>query len=360
MVEEKDKFKDMLKRIVKGIVSILVLFVLINMLIFIPLIVNQLKSPRHPEAKAYLKSAFMINQMYIFPLSNALGYRNRLTLPFYTLRDRFYQTGMSKLDNDEGEKEIWWFDIRFFEYKMLIQKTLFDAYQHKTGYIPLPKWQEKIFKDCINELYSHIQSWPKAKIDDAAIKKEKLIRFLDMAETYISSINVLSSKLQITAKDYKPEEHKHHKPYPKLVDVKNYMNVVDTFEKLKSDSAKNDKESYEYFEKNKGNDEEKFLYKSSLYLIGSENQWGKGVTCSSPEVNILASNHRKLRDYYVKNEDKLDAGESIGLSILITGPIKIPICNNIPETIEYEKFRQKYADYIYKKVKYNNLTELFK
>lgn len=360
MVEEKDKFKDMLKRIVKGIVSILVLFVLINLFIFVPLIVNQLKSPRHPEAKAYLKSAFMINQMYIFPLSNALGYRNRLTLPFYKLRDRLYQTGMSKLDNDEGEKEIWWFDIRFFEYKMLIQKTLFDAYKYKTDMIPLPKWQEKIFKDWINELYSHIQSWPKTEINDPAMKKEKLIRFLDMAETYIASIHVLSTKLQITAKDYKPEEHTHHKPYPKLDDVKNYMNVVDAFEKLKSDSIKNDKESYEYFERDKGVDEDEFLYEAAYYLIRSENQWGKGVTCSSPEVNILVVNHKKLRKYYVEHYNKMSPGQQTGIEILIGSNSEIPVCENIPETKIYHQFMIKKGEFVMHPGKYKHYIDIIK
>ena len=337
-----DNFKNISKKLFKGFAYFIVIFSIINLLIFTPMVVNQLKSPRYSVARTYLKSAFMINQIYIIPLSKMFGYGNPLTWGFYPIKGGLYKIGMSKLPKDEGEREIWWFNIRFVEYKTIVQPTLSDSYTYNNKtYKRLPRWQVKSFEKWNDELYSHILSWPNAKISNPILKKEKLMRFVDLAEAYISSTNILSTKLQISEQSHTTDDFPDHLPYAKPGDVKNYMNIINIFEKLKADSAKSDKESYDYFEKNKRYYEDKFLYKTALNLIGSKSDWGPPITCDSQEVTILGQTHKNMMDYYTKNYNSLKPGEKITIQILTSVGISgftFEKCSNTTILDEYNKY----------------------
>lgn len=339
-----NNFKNIFKKLFKGFAYFIVIFSIINLLIFTPIVVNQLKSPRYPVARAYLKSAYMVNLLYIFPLSKIFGYGNPLTWGFYPIKNTLYKIGISKLPKDEGEREIWWFNIRFVEYKTIVQPALMDSYKRDTTFKPLPPWQIKSLEKWHNELYSNILSWPSVKIFNSTYKKEKLIRFIDLAEAYVDSTSVLSTKLQVTEHNNSSgwRSYPDHLPYAKPEDVKNYMNIISLFEKLKAGSAKNDKESYDYFERNKRYYEDKFLYETAYELIGSEAQWEK-LLCNSPEIDIFVTSNKNLRDFYVKNYNSLKSGEKGTIELLATLGMKLPDCNNI-EVKKYKDFLKRKSD----------------
>lgn len=335
-------FKNIFKKSLKGFTYFIVIFSIINLLIFTPIIIGQLKSPRYPVARAYLKSAYMVNLLYIFPLSKIFGYGNPLTWGFYPVKDTLYKIGISKLPKDEGEREIWWFNIRFVEFKVVVQERLNHSYTYNDEqYKPLPSWQMRSFEKWNDELYSHILSWSSVKISDPKLKKEKLTRFLDLAETYISSTYVLGMKTQITEKSYKKEEHKYNLPGPKPNVVKNNINVINIFNNLKLNSAKYDKESYNFFEKNKKYEEDKFLYEAALDLLESKAQWGPSISCESPEVTILGNSHKNLMNYYNNNQKSLQFGEKITTELLTSVGIPgftLKQCTNTPALKEYNEY----------------------
>lgn len=163
-----------------------------------------------------------------------------------------------------------------------------------------------------------------------------------MVEAYVSSTAVLSTKIQITKKEYviPNNDVNFHLPYPRLEAVKNYMNIIDIFNNLKSNSAKEDKVSYKYFEKNKSYEEDKFLYKTTLYLVGTEAQYGQ-VSCGSSEVKILGNSHKNLMDYYTKNKKDLKFGEKGTIEILTSMGIRnftLKQCTNTPALKEYNEY----------------------
>lgn len=345
-----NNFKNVFSKGFKIFFNALIVFILINLFIFVPLVLNQLKSPRYPVARAYLKSSFMVNQLYIIPLSKLFGYGNPLTWGFYPIKEALYNKGISKLPKNEGEREIWWFNVRFVEYKTIVQPTLLDSYTYNDKtYKPLPNWQVKSFERWNDELYFHILSWPNAKISDPKLKKEKLMRFVDLADAYIVSTHILSTKLQISEQKHTTNDFPDHLPYPKPEAVRNFLNIVNVFNNLKSDSAKNDKESYNYFEKNKRYEEDKFLYEDAMYLIGSKSDWGPPIVCSSQEVTILGQSHKNMMDYYNKNKKDLKFGEKGTIEILTSGGIPgftYKKCTDIPELKEYnEYFIKKHKEF---------------
>lgn len=338
-------FKNIFKKFFKGFSYFIIIFSIINILIFTPIVINQLKSPRYPVARTYLKSAFMVERLYIIPLSEIFGYGNPLTWGFYPIKDGLYNVGMAKLPKDEGEREIWWFNIRFVEFKTIVQPTLSDSYTYNDKtYKRLPRWQVRSFEKWNDELYSHILSWSNAKISDPKLKKEKLMRFVDLAEAYVDSSYVLSTKLQISEQKHTTDDFPDHLPYPKPEAVRNFLNVVNIFNNLKSYSKKNDKESYNYFEKNKKYEEDKFLYEDAMYLIGSKSDWGPAVTCNSQEVTMLGTSHKNMMDYYNKNQNNLKFGEKGTIEILTSGGIPgftYKKCANAPALKEYNEYFTK-------------------
>ena len=345
-------------KVAKVFLKILIIFLIINFFIFTPMVINQLKSPRYPVARTYLKSAFMVNQLYIIPLSKMFGYGNPLTWGFYPIKETLYKIGMSKLPKDEGEREIWWFNIRFVEFKMVVRPALANSFKRDTTFVPLPTWQVKSLKKWNNELYSHILSFPKAKISDSTYKKEKLMRFVDLAEAYESSTSILSTKLQVTKHNNGSgwKSYPDHLPNAKPEDVKNYMTMINLFNNFKTDSEKNEKESYDYFEQNKRYYEDKFLYATALDLLRSESQWGN-LSCTSPEVKIFVTRHKNLRDFYIKNYNTLKPGEKGTIQILVTSGGLPEECKKEPSLSEFSKYSKRYSTSIE-----NNLTmiEIFK
>lgn len=359
---DRENNNKKMNKILKAITNFIIVFIIINLFIFVPLVVKQLKSPRYPVARAYLKSAFMVNELYIVPLSKIFGYGNPLTWPFYPVKEVLYNIGLSKLPKDEGEREIWWFNVRFVEYKTVVQPALMNSYTYNDKtYVPLATWKVNSLKKWHNELYSHILSWPSAKISDPIYKKEKLMRFVDLAEAYVDSTSVMSTKLQITKYDTGRDTKStrsypgSHLPYAKPEDVKNYMKIINIFEKLKADSAKNDKQSYDYFEKNKRYYEDKFLYIAGLNLIRSEDQWGN-LSCTSPGVQIYVRTNKNLRDYYIQNYKTLKPGERTTIELLATSGMNLPECKSIEV--------QKYKDFLKRKRKsfkhHMKMIEMFK
>ena len=176
------KENDRGKKLIKKITKILSKFVIFNLFVFLiailcsGIIINR----PYPVAKAFMISASSLNTIYIFPLSKIFGWGNPLTWPFYIARDSLYNVGMLFFPKNEGEREIWWFNIRWNEY---IQVEYDEAVKYgvftKRG--EYPRYKIPMLQNWEQELYVHIEPFANAKISDPELKKEKLSRFVDLA-----------------------------------------------------------------------------------------------------------------------------------------------------------------------------------
>ncbi len=336
-------FKKTAIKTIKVIGVFLIFFIILNSLIFTPIVLTQLKSKRYPVARAYTSSAFRINQIYIYPLSKIFGYGNFLCWPLYPIKDYLYNTGISKLPPNEGEREIWWFNVRFTEFKLIVEPTLSDSYTYNDKtYKPLPAWQVKSFTKWNEELLSKIKSWPNIKISDPKLKKEKLMRFLDIASTYRRTSAILWTKLKITRSDYIKRKNVNLPGVSKEL-IEQYKDVINIFNRFKLYSKKNEKDSYEYFQKMKKYEEEKFLLNLGRTILRSKMQ-KEALTCEDPMVYFYAENWKKLKGYYDQNEKDLKFGENLSLQILLTAIIVLPECKNSQAVMECKEFERKQSE----------------
>lgn len=139
-------------------------FIVFNISVFfITGFTNSLFKP-YPVAKFFLSNAFAVNTLYIFPLSKVFGWDNILTKPFYLVRGLLYHTGMFFLPENEGEREVWWFVIRFSEYDDLVGDLAAKIYRNRATTRELKKCKKVMkFND---EVYEHIIKLATMKIKD--------------------------------------------------------------------------------------------------------------------------------------------------------------------------------------------------
>lgn len=215
--------------------TILSVFILLNLLIFGSIISKESKGTINKEARIYLASAYAMNKVYIFPLSKTFGFLSPVTKPFYMTRNFLYKKGMDKLAPADGEREWWWFRIREQEFINLYMKAMFDW--NEKNVLPKNKADELIKME--DEVYSNLLNIPNAEPYDKSLTKEKYLMFIETAYRYA----IYFSYLPLNYKkdyyvDYSNKEITHfEKLYAVYLKYKNYVQT-------------NEKESLQYIQKN--------------------------------------------------------------------------------------------------------------
>lgn len=301
--------KSTLIKVLISLIVILLIFVGINVLTFTAIVKEQLKSPLYPEARAYMACAEKINDMYIFPLSHMTHWEHPITKPFYAIRDNLYNKGLALFPENEGEREVWWYKIRFFEYLDLVEDNLV-AYQLNKDFA-IPKFvYSKInrFHDWDNELYSHIQPMANEKITDKELQKYKLTSFVQVADSYVKTDSLLVLEPRFISykktQRYTPEIN-----WVSDKEVQKYDKIYQTYLNLLEYSKKYDKPSYDYFYNDITNQMSSwFLTHDVSENIIRARYANKKLTCEDKYLKIYADNRKVMKDYYAKNEKKLSFG----------------------------------------------------
>lgn len=351
------------------IVAVIALFYAIStFLTFKVAIDNATKGTMYKEARAYMAAAEEMNNLYIFPLSHMTHWEHPITKPFYAIRDKLYNKGLSMFPKDEGEREIWWYKIRYVEFRELVEDNLV-AYQLKKDYA-IPKFvYKKInrFHDWDNELYSHIQPIANAKITDPKFAKFKLDMFVQLARLYVSMDSLLVLE---------PREIAYQKtgnPIPQInwvsdKEVEKYNKIYQTYLNLLEYSKKYDKSSYDYFY----NDVNRRMWGWFLAHEVSKNImmsrfYNNELICNDFYLKLYNDNQKLMRDYYAKNEKKLSYGVRFRMSMDSSEGIPIIVCkfHDCPNFKDYTKYvmsdvKKRYPNATWESIKkseYENLEE---
>lgn len=146
-------------------------FLLFNLNVFLIVgFANSLFRP-YSIAKFFLSNAVAVNTLYIFPLSKLFGWNNIFAKPFYPVRELLYQTGLFFLPKYEGERESWWFAVRFKEYDDFVLPALYKLHTIRATYWDF-KNLNKIEK-YNDEVYEHILKLATLKIRDKHLRSRR-------------------------------------------------------------------------------------------------------------------------------------------------------------------------------------------
>lgn len=354
------------KRIITALIVIIAIILLYTLSIFLTFksaIDDATRNEYYKEARAYMAAAEQMNESFIFPLSHMTHWEHPITKPFYAIRDKLYNIGMSKFPKDEGEREIWWYKIKYVEYRDLVEDNLI-AYEQKKDYA-IPKFvYSKVgkFHEWNNELYSHIQPIAKAKITDPDLAKFKLDMYVQAARLYVSMNSLLVLQ----------PGYQHPWQGPPLIhwvsnkEVVKYDKIYQTYLNLLEYSKKYDKPSYDYFY----NNIDRRMWGWVLTHEVSENImmskfYNDKLTCNDFYLKLFSDNQKIMRDYYKENEKNLSYGIKAGLSM--DSSLVIPIvayafknCNNFKDYSRYAFLKEKEYNHFstWEQVKDNELSGL--
>ncbi len=321
------------------IAVIVLCFIVFNFIVFTG-IVNATMNNSFASARTYMLSAEKINELYIFPLSHLTRWDHPVTEPFYFVRDKLYNTGLSKFPKNEGEKEIWWYKIRYAEFRELVEDKLFEYTLNK---YPKKYLYSKV-NDFImwnNELYSHIEPMAKAKITDKEFGKQKLALFVNLAILSQDIDNCLSGELR-AEKQGKWGPFRREGMYPAINHAQKYDKVYNIYINLVDYSKKYEKDSYDYFVSNSKIWGAKLRHDFSLSILQAK-FYNYKLDCNDIFLKVFADSDKEIRDYYFANQGTLSYGLKMRLSMdaLSTYPLMIPItykCRNNPDFKDYIEY----------------------
>ncbi len=336
--------KKMLFFITKKIFILLfilaLIFIVINTIIFTSAYQEALKKEYYPDAKAYLACADLINEMYIFPLSNKFRWDHPITKPFYKLRNKLYNIGLSKLPPGEGEREVWWYEIRYKEFREVVESCLVEYGLKKK---PRKFLFEKVndFIAWNNELYEHIELIAKANISDKTYKEQKLFMFITLARLAEAMERVLEGKLE-EERQIKKGIFKGNHIYQGEKFVKKFDKAFLVYKDLIKSSKESEKDSYRYiFDNPKRKIWDSILrHDYALSILQSKYFVSKTFSCNDKYLKIFADAQKEIRTYYYANRENLSfgMGQRLGMSTLSLKPFIAYECRYNPELQDYVNY----------------------
>ena len=272
---------------------VLVCFFILNLFAFgIPIAKKSVGKP-YAMAKAFNVAAATVNIVYIFPLSHIFGYKNMFTLPFYGIRDILYNTSQSLYPENEGEKEVNWFTVRYAEFETLLLPIVRrDSGDMRILYY---KKYDKVLLEWIDELHDHLKPFATEKIIDPAIRKLRFNLFVNYAfEAYFDRYTLVDTILS-----EKPENK--YKLSPILKNKEQMQKIEDAliyYNKLKDYAKKNEQDGLDFFKYHTNN----FYVEDFLkWQVSSKVLKSKLVndrfSCNDPYIKTMGESFSKLNEY---------------------------------------------------------------
>jgi hypothetical protein len=167
---------------------------------------EQTADQMNAEARGYLIAAERITKKYIIPSGIKKGaYKNAKTW-IYKFRDDLYEKGMNKLAPDDGEREIWWWNVRYQEFENAYGKFLSTIYKGKED-VPEKSEHQKL-KEWDKEILAHIKSFPDATPKDKSLLKFKYTNFIMMLQDYVYRTVQINDYFEFLTTDEKTRAQK--------------------------------------------------------------------------------------------------------------------------------------------------------
>ena len=277
---------------------------------------EQTKGQINAEARGYLQAAETITGKYIIPMGvNKGAYKNSQTWQ-YKMRDDLYNQGIDKLPPNDGEREIWWWKIRYTEYQKAYGSHFADIYNDD---VPNQNEYTKLI-ELDKEILQHITAFPDAKPKDKQLLKEKYKLFISMLSDYVFTTSQINFYF-----DNKNNDKTKAKRFKKVLESldKSYLHY-------KSIVAKQEKEGIEYF-----NNEDPinklleyyFREMHAMYIVGVYDILNE-LNCNNKYFDIFTDAIYDKFTYLKAHEASIPVGKQVFFGVLSVGIIG----NNNPET----------------------------
>lgn len=267
----------------KFLIAILTIFIAFNLMVIGTIFANNSNAP-YPKEKGMMQTSAFITTFYIIPLSKVFGNHNILTLPFYAVRDKLYNTAYNRYPKDEAEKDIQWYAVKGHEYEVLYRPLLKDFVKN-----PEKLANNKEMWQWTDEFYNNAMLLAHEKTNQPFFNKFIYHNYIQEIAQYL-----LARPLLFLARD----NNSYQNMLNDSIETSRLNSILVTSEKLKNDFKKNNPESLNYFYNNLNVSYQEFLnkYKLYVYLLTSKINNEK-FSCKDSFVNKYIYNRKEMVDY---------------------------------------------------------------
>lgn len=314
--------------------KIIIGFLIINLMVFISVFVDQCQSSINRPAKFLMSSAATINIMYIYPIYTVFGWDNPIAKPFCIVRNKLYNEGLKRIPKDDGEREQWWFVIRFTEYDKFVLPIV-NKFVSRFDFTPTQEALNK-YSNFTEEVYSHIVPLATLKIRDKHLISRRYNMLIAVISSYNDGRYMISEKIS---------EMQGHGPKFSLsnseIDIKREKFLVDLILKQREYTKKYEPEGWEYFNTKTVN-----YYQDTLQIFDfsediTTNALNKNkLTCDNKYLNLFGETRETLRQYISDTKLPVDARKTMDWASAGISSDDKKICKLCPENKSLELLRK--------------------
>lgn len=239
-----------------------------------------------------MSSAAVINIMYIYPVYKCFGwgndFSNIIVSPFCIIRNYLYNQGLKNIPEDDGEREVWWFVIRFTEYDKFVIHTAYKMHTihaDSVGY----RTYEKI-KQFNDEVYEHILKLATLKIKDEHLRSRRYNQLAISIHRYHAGEGCAWLGGKANPNSFNTNTAR----------MKKYKTLIDLFIKQTEYIKREEPEAYDYFKNHTYN-----YYLDDLILFTYSEEL---VTSELIKKNIIDYNKEFEQRVTISNFNKMDCG----------------------------------------------------
>lgn len=271
------------KRFILGIIlTVLVTISLIIANTVIIFLVSFKSENRHsevnPEVNINMSSAKTINDVYLSHLVKVFGVKSPALKPLFSLRDHFYNRGLSYLSDNDAEKNMWWYYVIYFRFK--------DNYSKLIEYDKNPN-NNIFYKHYMDEIYTNIEKMGTLPIKSKGPRKLRYISFIMLSTRYTENIIKL----------YKKTDKNLESLYLNKEEMDKIENLYTLLKKLKKKAKKSEKESLDFFSKTPVWYKEIFLVNIITQIITESYIKKQTLDCGNFYTKLNINTYDKLKTF---------------------------------------------------------------
>jgi len=210
----------MISRKKLAIIIVLCLIVLINLTSMIYLSNKMNIGWPNTKAKMLFHGAALFNSLYVIQIEKAFGLGNVVTVPFKVSRDFLFNSAVSRLNEQDAEKAVWWYLIKFIEYREVVAPKLNNLYAKKPSNADL-----RIYEKWTDEIYNNLKPLATLPLENDALKPKRFNMFMEAANFYINE----RQKIEIIKKGDLKSFFDNEDEIARVVDVLEWLNVLYEF-----------------------------------------------------------------------------------------------------------------------------------
>ena len=162
--------------------KIIKFIVLAHIIAYAVLIGKQTAGRPHFVGKSLMLGALWITKLYIVPVSTVVGPYSHLTKPLYFVRDGFYDLGWKAFPENDAERHMWWYAIRYSSEYCRLAGDQILPYSEEKKHSMTPAH----FNSWTNELYKHIEPLGDLSLKDKKFQTLRLGSFISVSSRYLT------------------------------------------------------------------------------------------------------------------------------------------------------------------------------